>query len=206
LNYDIHDKEILAVILSLSEWCAELEGLQDAPFLIYSDYRALEYFMTTKKLLARQAYWAEYLSRYYFKLMYRAGKSNERADALSRKHEDTTAQDKVMAAHRTQTLLPRSKIDGEVIRDLQLAPIDGFMSPAQEETTYDSICLMDKLLSENRESPELEELWAKARNEKEDTWQLQDGLLLRYRKLYVPDSILTPEMPLRTALIKEAHT
>jgi hypothetical protein len=44
------------------------------------------------------------------------------------------------------------------------------MSPAQEETMYDSICLIDKLLSENRESPELEELWAKARNEKEDTW------------------------------------
>jgi hypothetical protein len=29
---------------------------------------------------------------------------------------------------------------------------------------------MDKLLSENRESPKLEELRAKARNEKEDTW------------------------------------
>jgi len=205
LNYDIHDKEMLAIILSLGEWRAELEGLQDAPFLIYSDHRALEYFMTTKKLSARQARWAEYLSRYYFKLMYRAGKSNERADALSRKYEDTTAQDKVIAAHRTQILLPRNKIDGEVIRDLQLAPIDGFMSPAQEETTYDSIRLMDKLLSENRESPTLEELRAKAKNEKEDTWQLQDGLLLRYGKLYVPDSMLTPEMPLRTALIKEAH-
>jgi len=43
------------------------------------------------------------------------------------------------------------------------------MSPAQEETTYDSIYLIDKLLSENRESPILEELRAKAKNEKEDT-------------------------------------
>jgi hypothetical protein len=80
------------------------------------------------------------------------------------------------------------------------------MSPAQEETTYNSIHLIDKLLSENRESPKLEELRAKARNEKEDTWQLQNSLLLRYRKLYMPDSILMPEMPLRTTLIKEAHT
>ena len=62
--------------------------------------------------------------------MYWAGKSNERADALSRKYEDTAAQDKVMAAYRTQVLLPRSKIDGEVVQDLQLSPIEDFPSPA----------------------------------------------------------------------------
>jgi hypothetical protein len=68
---------MLAIILSLTEWRAELEGLQEAPFMIYSDYRAFEYFITIKKLLVRQARWAEYLSRYHFKLIYRAGKSNE---------------------------------------------------------------------------------------------------------------------------------
>jgi hypothetical protein len=77
LNYNIHDKEMLAIILSLTEWRAELEGVQVTPFLVYSDHRVLEYFMTTKKLSARQARWAEYLSRYHFKLAYRAGKSNE---------------------------------------------------------------------------------------------------------------------------------
>src|SRR3954447_2538883 len=102
LNYDIYDKEMLAIILSLGEWRAELKGLQEMPFLIYSDHRALEYFMTTKKLSARQAHWAEYLSRYHFKLAYRTGKSNERADALSRKLEDTTIQDQVITAHQTQ--------------------------------------------------------------------------------------------------------
>jgi hypothetical protein len=56
LNYDIHDKEMLAIIRALEEWRAELEGLQtELLFLIYSDHRALEYFMTTKKLSARQA-------------------------------------------------------------------------------------------------------------------------------------------------------
>ena len=56
LNYDIHDKEMLAIVRSLEQWRAELEGLQvEDPFSIYSDHRALEYFMTTKKLSARQA-------------------------------------------------------------------------------------------------------------------------------------------------------
>jgi hypothetical protein len=70
LNYDIHDKEMLAIVLALEQWRAELEGAQETPFLVYSDHRALEYFMTTKKLSARQARWAEYLLRYHFKLAY----------------------------------------------------------------------------------------------------------------------------------------
>ena len=55
-NYGIHDKEMLAIIRALQEWRAELEGLQlRKRFDIYTDHRALEYFMTTKKLNARQA-------------------------------------------------------------------------------------------------------------------------------------------------------
>jgi transposase InsO family protein/predicted aspartyl protease len=196
LNYDIHDKEMLAVVLSLDEWRAELEGLQ-TPFLVYSDHRALEYFMTTKKLSARQARWAEYLSRFHFKLAYRAGKSNERADALSRRTEEVAEQARTIAVHRTQILLPRSKVTEEVAQDLQLAPI--------EPDRHDSIELVDRLLTANRAAPELEELRAKARNEKEGPWGLRNGLLLREGKLYVPDAQLTPEVPLRTALIKEAH-
>jgi transposase InsO family protein len=209
LNYDIHDKEMLAIIRALEEWRAELEGLQADPFMIYSDHRALEYFMTTKKLSARQARWAEFLSRYHFTLMYRAGKSNERADALSRRTDEVKSQDQVMAEYRTQTLLPAAKIDPRILEDLELTPI-ALISPAQEgsdqsDTQYDSIQLVDKILTLNREAPELQELRQKAQTEKEDTWQLRDGLLLRLGKLYVPDTMLTPRMPLRTAIIREAH-
>jgi hypothetical protein len=59
-----------------------------------------------------------------------------------------------------------------------------------------SLELIDKLLSTNWIALELEELRAKARAEVEDTWQLQDGLLLKHGKLYMPDSSLIPEMPL----------
>ena len=114
--------------------------------------------MTTKKLSARQARWAEYLSRYYFKLSYRTGKSNERADALSRKLEDTSAQDQVIAAHRTQVLLPQDKLADEVIRDLQLAPMETPSGSYDAEEGCSSIELIDKLLTANRTSLELEEL------------------------------------------------
>ena len=89
LNYNIHDKEMLAIILAFEQQRAKLEGIQiNNPFLVYSNYRVLEYFIITKKLLARQAYQAEYLSRFYFKLIYRARKSNKRANALSKKYKD----------------------------------------------------------------------------------------------------------------------
>ena len=165
---------MLVIVRVLEEQRAELKGLQVDPFKVYSDYRALEYFMTTKKLLARQARQVELLSRYHFILIYRAGKSNERADALSRKHEDIKEQDRIIAEYRTQTLLPASKIDLRIVSELQLAAIT---APKQTPTEYDVVQLINKILSENRTSEELEELRIKAQNGNEQTWQLKDGLL-----------------------------
>jgi len=51
LNYNIHNKEMLAIILDLKEWHAKLKGLQTDPFSIYLNYKALEYFITTKSYL-----------------------------------------------------------------------------------------------------------------------------------------------------------
>jgi hypothetical protein len=53
-NYPIYNKELLAIMRVFEEYRAELKGL--ANFIqVYSDYKALEYFMTTKNLSARQA-------------------------------------------------------------------------------------------------------------------------------------------------------
>lgn len=69
LNYQIHDKEMLAIVRSLSHWRAELQG---SPYKIevYTDHKALEYFMTSKALNSRQARWAELLAGYDFIIKY----------------------------------------------------------------------------------------------------------------------------------------
>jgi hypothetical protein len=59
-NYLIYNKELLAIIQAFEEYKAELKGLAN-PIQVYSDYKALKYFMTTKNLSARQARWAELL-------------------------------------------------------------------------------------------------------------------------------------------------
>ena len=65
LNYPIHDKEMLAIVLGLQHWRVHLEGTPGR-IQVVSDHKALEYFMTTKALTARQARWAEVLSRFNF--------------------------------------------------------------------------------------------------------------------------------------------
>ena len=60
-NYEIYDKEMLAIIKGLEAWRHLLEGAQ-FKFEIWTDHKNLEYFMKTQKLNRRQAKWALYLS------------------------------------------------------------------------------------------------------------------------------------------------
>jgi hypothetical protein len=48
-NYEIHDKEMLAVMQSLEEWRHFLEGARHK-VEIWTNHKNLEYFMTAKKL------------------------------------------------------------------------------------------------------------------------------------------------------------
>ena len=82
-NYDIHDKELLAIIRALESWRHYLEG---APHTIeiLTDHKNLEYFTTAQKLSRRQARWALFLTRFDFTLLHRPGTSN-RSDPLSRR-------------------------------------------------------------------------------------------------------------------------
>ena len=68
-NYEIHDKEMLVIIRAFEQWYTELTAVYPK-IQVYSDYHALEYFMTKRHLMARQARWLELLSEFDFKLMY----------------------------------------------------------------------------------------------------------------------------------------
>ncbi|ERF69956.1 hypothetical protein EPUS_08767 [Endocarpon pusillum Z07020] len=84
LNYEIHDKELLAIVTAFDEWRVYLEGSK-YPVKVYTDHKNLLYFTTTKELNRRQVRWSETLSRYNFEISYRKGNDNAKADALSRR-------------------------------------------------------------------------------------------------------------------------
>ena len=102
-NYEIYDKELLAIIRCFEQWRPELEGAA-FPIQVLSDHKNLQYFCTTKQLSHRQARWSEYLSRFRFKITYRPGNQGGKPDALTRRSQDASAQEDARL-HRKQTLL-----------------------------------------------------------------------------------------------------
>lgn len=84
LNYDVHDKELLAIIDALAHWRHLLSGTS-SPFTIISDHNNLLYFRSRNVLTPRHARWALALVEYNFLLSYRSGALNIVADALSRR-------------------------------------------------------------------------------------------------------------------------
>ena len=200
-NYPIHDKELLAIVKSLAQWRPELQS-QFKRIQIYTDHRALEYFMTTKALTARQARWAEALASYCFTIQYRPGKENGKADALTRRTDDTAHQDAMKAEYRTKAMFSKDQIDPQVLQDLgidldemSLMPID-----AEDDTDYiEAEDLIEQVTRNNKASSSLDALRAQALRDNEEDFSLEDSLLLYNDRLLVLSTLL------RTALIADCH-
>jgi len=141
LNYDVHDKEMLAIVFSIRKWRHFLQGAEHKT-IIYSDHHNLTYFKTAVSLNRRQARWAEDFQSFNFDLFYRKGSSNLKADTLSRCPEFTSGEGGTMAAGN-KTLL----------RKEQWLEV-GAMQIEDEEMSCINIGAMDieRLLPEAKES------------------------------------------------------
>ncbi|KAK3557290.1 hypothetical protein QTP70_026691 [Hemibagrus guttatus] len=85
VDYDIGNRELLAIKLTLEEWRHWLEGAKH-PFMVLTDHKNLEYLRVAKRLNPHQARWALFFTRFDFTISYRPGSKNIKADALSRIH------------------------------------------------------------------------------------------------------------------------
>ena len=86
INYDIHDKELLAIVNAFKQWRRYCEGATHQ-VQVLSNHQNLEYSTTTKVLNRRQARWAQELAGIDFRIYYRPGSQNGKPDALSRRLE-----------------------------------------------------------------------------------------------------------------------
>ncbi|EFQ94190.1 hypothetical protein PTT_08209, partial [Pyrenophora teres f. teres 0-1] len=111
-NYEIYDKELLAIVRAFEEWRPELAGAADTVEVL-TDHRGLEYFRSKRHLNRRQARWAEFLEEFDFKVKYRPGKQGTKPDSLTRRTGDlpeSVTDDRIQ--HQCQTILGDHRWDG----------------------------------------------------------------------------------------------
>jgi len=175
-NYEIHDKEMLAVIRCLEAWRPYLEGVK-LEFKIWTDHKNLQYFMTSQKLNHRQVRWALYLSRFNFRLKHVPGKSMGKADELSRRPD-------------WQEGVERDNEDQKLIKPEW---IRGVETSIKEENLRERIRKAQEGDGKIVEAiKELKGAGIKALKDKE--WRVEDRIVLKKERIYVPEGDLRREI------------
>ena len=172
-NYEIHDKEMLAVIRCLEAWRHFLEGAK-GKFEIWSDHKNLEYFMSNQKLNRQQARWALYLSRFDFVLKHVPGSRMGKVDGLNRRSDWEVG---VERDNEEQTLVKKEWLKA---RAAQVT-----------EVVIEGVDILDRIRkSEARDNEVIkavEEMkWAGVKVLRDKEWRESDGLILKEGKVYIP--------------------
>ena len=81
-NYNIYDRELLTIILALTEWCKYVQGTSH-PVTIIADHKNLSYIKDPCKLSRRQACWSLFLQDFNIVWKVLPGAKLTPADALS---------------------------------------------------------------------------------------------------------------------------
>ena len=162
LNYEIYDKEMLAIVDSLEHYRHLFEGLGQQ-ITIYSDHHNLLWFTETKVYNRRQARWAEKLSKFDFVIHFRPGKQGGKPDALSRR-PDYVKENSIREP--TPFLKPEQ---------VELGTREAGVRPSDDELRQAIIDALpkDPVVGTDLESPP-------------DGFTTEDGLLLKRGRIYVP--------------------
>uniref|UniRef100_A0A3P9IIW0 Gypsy retrotransposon integrase-like protein 1 n=1 Tax=Oryzias latipes TaxID=8090 RepID=A0A3P9IIW0_ORYLA len=124
-NYDVGNRELLAIKLALEEWRHWLEGASQ-PFIVWTDHKNLAYLRSAKRLNSRQARWCLFFDRFNFTITYRPGSRNTKPDALSRKFSSDNSP-------ATTTIIPSTCIVGNLTWDIE----NRVMNAQGEEPNHD---------------------------------------------------------------------
>ena len=188
LNYEIHDKELLAIHACFKEWRCYLEG-SAVPVEVVTDHKTLEYFSTSKVLTRRQARWSEFLSGFNFLVKYRPGRLGGKPDALTRRSDLYPKKgDGAFARNNPQNVQTLFK-DGQLVSALRATMADHpeyLTYPCQLRAAFlDVDSLRNDIIAAITEDPIAKDAFADPSAPHAFS---PLGLPLRDNRVYVPDS------------------
>ena len=180
-NYKIYDKELLAIVETLAKWRQYLLNVAET-FEIWTDHENLKYFWEPHKLNKRQARWYLKLQDYDFTLRYIPGKTNMKADILSRKNQVNMKED-----NKNVQLLKEEMWSRRTTAEITMIG---------RKTTVGECDILKEIWKNNiREKEIIQAL------EKQDglTWN-EDGVVYMEGRIYVPNN-----KRIREKILKENH-
>ena len=170
-NYEIHDKEMLAIIQCLEAWRHFLKEAKNR-FEIWTDHKNLEYFMKAQKLNQRQARWLLYLSRFDFALKHIAGKSMGRVNSLSKRVDWAEG---VKRDNENQVMLKKEWVEVRAMEQLVEGPEEDIVKKIKEARNKD-----EKVIKAVEEMKK-----AGVKTLRDEEWQIEEGLVLKEGRVYV---------------------
>ncbi|QRW20006.1 Retrotransposable element Tf2 protein [Rhizoctonia solani] len=160
LNYDTHDKELLAIICAFEHWRIFLEGTEQ-PITVFTDHKNLEYWKSARTFNRRHARWHLMLASYNF---------SQKPDALSRKPDHTDLEPS------PQVMIPESHFEA-FSAHIDLSLLDQIKEATQEDPGLDTNLLA---VSDPKSMPH-------SIAQKFKDYTIQEGLLLYQGRIVVPD-------------------
>ena len=82
LNYEIHDKKLLAIVKAFKQWKSYLKESKNS-IQVYTDHKNLIYFIIIKILNQQQICWLKELLNFNFEIYYWKESENVKTDILS---------------------------------------------------------------------------------------------------------------------------
>jgi len=140
-NYERHDKELRAIMEGFKEWKKYLWG-EEEPVTVYTDHQNLQSVLTKKVWNQRQIRWAQELTNYNFKIVYRLGSRGGKPDALSRRPEYRPEEG---ARHSEQSILKSEHFQISVIHQRR-NPETALVPEKREPTSLRIMKLADKAI------------------------------------------------------------
>ncbi|CCO35747.1 Retrotransposable element Tf2 155 kDa protein type 1 [Rhizoctonia solani AG-1 IB] len=140
VNYNTHDKELLAIICSFKHWRIFLEATSE-PVTVFTDHWNLEYWKESRTFNRCHAQWHLLLADFNFRIMYRPGKQSGKPDALSQRsdHADIPPDNQSMLSptifSNIATVCPKKDIQREIEASLHLdESLDKILAHLQDES------------------------------------------------------------------------